>query len=427
MNELSISIRREKHSEPDGPHGICVNVGETVLTKLLRSPGNIPDKYLLAPPAQLAFWLADNWWRLRWECIPSVNPSSEWRLSHEISSLGAYAWPRLAIWGDNDRIGISSKSDPIGIVGPVRFLTDSLYFIDAIQFETAIDHFFDQVTDEVRGFGSDKISLQQLVTTLKIERTDPNVSQWRRLEARLGFDPDEAPEDLVESAGIQSNSFGQEAVEEAIMAAPGIEAIRILNQEIEAARASRIKCDFSSMRKEIGSISHHSAQPPWITAEQVAQKIRIAANMAEGPITNRKLAEIIGISEYQLRRQRVENPHPYGLRLAIENDDKNQAILLRTSNRRFELCRALGDAMWSNGTMGPLANSKTVRQKFQRAFAQSLLCPFDDLRNYLNNRIDDDGIAAAARHFDVSEWVVRTLLANKGVISQNFEEQLEVA
>lgn len=427
MNEFTIKIRREKNVGQDDPHGICMGVGETILTQLLRSPGNIPDKYLLAPPAQLAFWFADNWWRLRWECIPSANPSPEWRMSHEVSSLGGYAWPRLTIWGDKDRIGLTCKSDPIGVVGPVRFLTDALLFFDATQFETAVDSFFDQVTDMQYGFGSDKKSLQALVTTLKAEREDPNTSQWRRLEARLGFDPDQAPDELIESTGIQAEKYGQDAVEEAIMATPGLEASRILENGIEAARTSRTRCDFSSIIEVIGPTSHSHTQAPWIAAEQMAQQVRVATGTNNGPIINRRLAEILGTSEHQLRRQSVQHRHPYGLRLAVDDDNRNQSILLRTSNRRFELCRALGDYLWSNGAMGPLASSKTVRQKFQRAFAQSLLCPFDDLRDYLNNHFDDDGISSAARHFDVSELVVRTLLANKGEINQNFEEELEVA
>ena len=66
--------------------------------------------------------------------------------------------------------------------------------------------------------------------------------------------------------------------------------------------------------------------------------------------------------------------------------------------------------------MGPLAASKTARQKFQRAFAQSLLCPYDDLVAYIGTTDPTEGdVAAAARNFHVSERVVRTVLVNKHI------------
>jgi hypothetical protein len=61
-----------------------------------------------------------------------------------------------------------------------------------------------------------------------------------------------------------------------------------------------------------------------------------------------------------------------------------------------------------------LGASSTGRQKFQRAFAQSLLCPFDDLMAYLGDEeITDGAMSSAARHFHVSERLVRSVLVNK--------------
>ncbi len=63
--------------------------------------------------------------------------------------------------------------------------------------------------------------------------------------------------------------------------------------------------------------------------------------------------------------------------------------------------------------------SNTARQRFQRAFAQSLLCPFEALRNFLgSNAPEDEDIAAAAGHFHVDPSVVRSLLANKSIIAR---------
>ncbi len=43
---------------------------------------------------------------------------------------------------------------------------------------------------------------------LKAERTDEEASRYRRLEAGLGFDPDEAPESLMQQAIQMAATMG---------------------------------------------------------------------------------------------------------------------------------------------------------------------------------------------------------------------------
>jgi Zn-dependent peptidase ImmA (M78 family) len=76
-----------------------------------------------------------------------------------------------------------------------------------------------------------------------------------------------------------------------------------------------------------------------------------------------------------------------------------------------------------------MARSKTARQKFQRAFAQALLCPHEDLVDYVGTENPSgDDLSAAARHFRVSEQVVRTILVNKDIIGrERLEDQVEAA
>src|SRR5262249_15611580 len=106
------------------------------------------------------------------------------------------------------------------------------------------------------------------------------------------------------------------------------------------------------------------------------------------------------------------------------------ALQSKYRGQRFELARALGEAAWDSAApFAPLSRAKTDRQKFQRAFAQSLLCPFDDLISYINtsNPTDRD-INAAGKHFHVSENVVRTILVNKEVLPrERLEDRLEAA
>jgi hypothetical protein len=426
MTGFSIDLCDADQVASDHPCRIRIAAGDVVFTRLLRESGNRRDDSLIAPPAQLAFWLCDNWWRLRWEGICARNQPAEWRLAHDLSSIGGgYAWPRLTIWGDLDRIGLASRSDPVGVVGPVRYLTDALLFVDAREFELATDRFLDRVSDIEHGFGTDRDALRSLVGTLREEREDPEIAIWRRLEARLGYDPDTGPEAAIVEANNLASRFGLESVEEAIAASPGADSPYTLARELEATRTSGQICDFSAIVAAVSKVDRNPAVRPWEAAEKAAEQVRSAAGIGSGTLLNKRLADLLGVESAVFKPQPSIDHRAYGLRLRNNDEGERQSVLLRsrhTRARRFELCRALGDTLWARGeAMGPLATrtSSTARQRFQRAFAQSLLCPFDELRDLLGSDCpEDEDITEAATHFHVDYDVVRSLLVNKGVIGR---------
>lgn len=432
---FEIQIAALDGAQPDDPCRIRIAVGGTVFTNLIREQGQLHDDALLAAPGPFAFWLCDNWWRLRWETIPANGLSTtRWRMAHDLASIGGgYSWPRLCLWGDFERIGLLSQADPIGVIGPVRYLTDALTYMDATAFEREVDRFVNQVADEQQGFTRDAQSLRALVDALWQERSDPDIARWRRFEARLGFDPDQAPEELIQALNTLTSHYGQKAIEEVIAAAPSVEAPHILERELQASRERGQTCDFSQLVSRLPAVQPKPTEPPWVAAEQAARQIRTVAGMEHGPIRNKRLADLLGTSvKGFLKQVRTDQLH-YGLRVGDQGPMGTQSIAIRAkwaTARRFELCRALGDTLWAgDDALGPLADTSTARQKFQRAFAQSLLCPFNELLEYLNTDApDDDDIAAAAQHFHVSEAVVQTLLLNKGIIAHTrLTDRLEAA
>ena len=454
---LTIDVRMSDRADSGGAWGIAIRSGETSFTRLFRARDNQPGDYVIAPPAQLAFWLVDNWWRIRWECLPSAGVTAEWRLAHDLSSIGGgYAWPRLAIWGEDERVGLLSSSDPLGVVGPVRYLSDAFEFVGADDFERECDEFLQNAVDEYAADPSDRAALREQVSTLHKERADPMFAAWRQTEARLGFDVDDAPEQTTEALIGLAGLYGQENVFEAATAMPGTESANVLTWEIEAARKSRVMCDFTDALAAYGQpslfgsvgqsglvstdvdetsgwidipfvsesllrVSPSQKHPPWAVAERAAHDLRAAVGQSQGPLRNAALADLLGTSGETFRANQPPAGArlPYGLRLATDHAAKN-LIVLRSRwphDRRFEAARALGDLIWSGGgAMGPLAASKTARQKFQRAFAQSLRCPYDDLVAYIGTTDPtEEDVAAAARNFHVSERVVRTVLVNKHI------------
>ena len=430
MANFEIKVASDSATSWDGPQPISLWSGDICFTRLLREDDNAFDDHLHAPPVQLAFWLIDNWWRLRWEPFVADEVSLEWRLAHELSAIGGgYVWPRLRIWGDDTRVGLSSYGDsPKGMNFAVRYLTDALLFVPAAQFETAVDRFLRQA---VEACSEDQAALRVQLEALKSERSDQDASTWRRLEAQLGYDADEAPDHLVGAAQECIETYGRGGVEEAIAAVQGETSIETLREAVSIAQRSRVTCDLREAVKAAGSVRSGPEVRLWESAEGAAMNVRCALGVDKGPLTNTRLKDLLKAPGGVFRAGAGWTTKlRYGLRLRHEDERRNLLALDARwpQKRRFELGRTLGDAIWSgNDALGPMTKAKTRRQKFQRSFAQSLLCPYEDLLAYMNTDCPtDDDVAAAARHFNVSERVVQTLLANKGTIDrQRFNEMVE--
>lgn len=419
MSVFEIDIAEEGRArELDEPRRIRLSAGDTVFTRLIRPGNNDADEYVEAPPAQLAFWLVDHWWRLTAECTPSSGQTAEWQLAHDLSSIGSFAWPRLAIWGEGRRIGMLARSDPVGVVGPVRYLTDALRYIATTEFEAAALSFVDTVADQGSRMASDWAALRAQLDALEAERADSELTAWRQLEAQLGYDVDEAPEELMGALDRFAREYGAAAIAEAALAMPGASAAETLQTEIDTAMESHWQCDLARMARAVGPVKADADLAPWELAEKAAAAVRGVAGCPKGPLTNAALGDILSVKTHAFRTRQSAAPveRAYGLRLNTGRK-RGEVVSLAASwsaDRRFEFARALGDAIWSRGgDLGPLTRAKSARQKFQRAFAQSLLCPYEDLFDYIDGRVSDGAISAAARHFLVSERVVRSLLVNK--------------
>ena len=303
-----------------------------------------------------------------------------------------------------------------------------LIFVSADQFETAVDRFLQQAA-EARS--EDRTALQAQLEALNSERNDQDATTWRRLEAQLGYDADEAPDHLIEAALEYIETYGRGGVEEAIAAVRGETSIETLGEAVSIAQRSPVTCDLREAVTAAGSVKRGPEVRIWESAEDAAMQVRRALGVDKGPLKNTRLKDLLKVSREDFRaRAGSTTKLSYGLRLRREDQKRNVVALDARwpQNRRFDFSRALGDAIWSgDDALGPMTKAKTRRQKFQRSFAQSLLCPYDDLMAYMNTGYpNEDDVAAAARHFHVSERVVQTLLVNKGTIDRKrFDEMVE--
>ncbi len=102
-----------KPAERDIAH-ITIATGNCIFTRLADVEANANRDYVRASAVSLAFWFADNWWRLRWESLRDARtPSADWRLRHELTSgPGGTMWPPIMIYGTGARVALSPPSDP---------------------------------------------------------------------------------------------------------------------------------------------------------------------------------------------------------------------------------------------------------------------------------------------------------------------------
>jgi len=349
-----------------------------------------------------------------------MEADSDWRMSHEISAAGyGFIWPRLAFASDGEAIWVKCwQSSPLSSE-PVRYLSDFEASISSREFEHEIDHFVDLVLRRLDGSG--QTELQTLWRQVLAERADPEQSAARRIEARLGYEPDDAPVSLMQRLLELTTQAGPGATDEIAPVCagsdPGAALREVLDLSLKPGVNGKISVD-RNLR------SHDGEMPPWQRGRQSARHLRRELGLLDGPITDDALAAILEIPRKHLECPSHESDNaPIGL--AIRGDNlRDVKLLFRKRNRparRFEAARFVADYLFADlrEKWLPLTDAATARQKVQRAFAAEFLCPIESLRFRLGDEFLPEAFDEAADYFGISERAVRSHLANHGLIPRS--------
>ncbi len=411
---------------------IRMEAGREVLSRVLDvGTGEVRDRFR-ASAVSLALWFTDNWWRLRWEPLGGRYPSPDWRLAHELSSAGSgFNWPPMMMYGTGARVVFGPAFGGRLSSGPIRYLEmNHVHVVAGAHFEATLDAF---INTTIHGCANavDGAALLALYRQLHDERADPEVADWRALEARLGFDPDAAPDGLIETLAAKQDFLGREAVEEAAVAAAGPDAAIALNAAVEATQASGLSVSLD-IAGAIDLSTYDPRQPLWSWGEDAAREVRRRLGLGNEPFGAAAFAELLDQSWDTIRAaDATAHNLPYAALMREGSASAKLALAMRpVVYRRFELARVVGDAIWMGAeAFGVISRSKTDRQKFQRGFAQALLCPFQEVLRYIDAEDPtEEQITRAARRFEVHESVVRTLLVNKNVLPrETLLDRLEAA
>lgn len=411
---------------------ISLRLGDSVISRIADTEKGTVRDFFRASSTGLAFWLADNWWRLRWETISDSRlPSVDWRLRHELNSAnGGALWPPVMILSVGDRIAFAPSVGKKVVDGPQSYFQFKIGMVAADEYERELDSLFEAVLEHCTNT-VDGNALNILLKQITTERNDPELAGWRRLEACLGFDPDAAPDEVVDALVKLEDVAGEDGVEEAAHAQPGANAAQSLSLVIEATRESKVEVDLSlanSLKRDWNLPSYAS---PWEMAEAAATELRSIIGVTRGPLNRTVFADVFKARWDDLKLSTATAKKlPYGARIGGEKKSRVALQTLTPHNRRFELARQFGDAVWQKDTdFGIVSRSKSDRQKFQRAFARSFLCPFEDIQRVIDvNDPTPEAMEKAAHKFGVHPSVVRYQLVYKGYLPfENTNEEAEAA
>ncbi|MFY0992590.1 hypothetical protein [Halomonas sp. C05BenzN] len=395
-----------------------LSINGQLATELEDLGTGVVRERVVAPLELLGEWLAHNWWRLRWE-PEQQRPDHDWRMSHCLPAIGGgVAWPNLMFSSDGDfilcRCEPTAKLKGGGM--PVRYLSRFEESITADAFERGVDGFMSRLGErlDISRYRQDLIDLWNAVLE---ERRNPDAAIWRKLEALLGFDVDEGPEGLLSQLTQRFDTLGREAVSE--VAAEGRhDSLQVLARlELTAARApvGAAPPEEQALRSAIQRIPHN--QPTWRRAAEAARMARRQWNLGDGPLLDAQLLDLLELPKEVLSES---SGAPHGLPVAMRTERGLRIALerKRLTGKRFALARILADELLAppDDRLLPVTDSKTVRQRFQRAFAQEFLCPFSSLEEELSNQpVNEEFIEDTAERYGVSFQTVSYLLQNHGV------------
>ena len=254
------------------------------------------------------------------------------------------------------------------------------------------------------------------------EIKDPELSLERSLEARMRFDPEEADPALLVGLRQAVPKVGRGPVEDLA----------------DSSKSLALK-DLETVRGDVRTLSRHMRLGitsgitdavvrvksrdlrPWKKGSALADVVRREWSIHSDATDNQCLAELREVSQDWTRTGLDDDISiPIGFRKAGDEDRLLASLKKRhRTGRRFALARIIGDHLLAGADdrMLPVTDAVTDPQRFQRAFAQAFLCPFDARSDHLGSKVpDDDFIEDAAQHFNVSSLLVRSTLINHGVL-----------
>lgn len=371
----------------------------------------------------LAIWLAYSWWRLNWEPLPVVQPSVDWRMAHELGAADhGFVWPQIIFASDREEMKVWAVPSRDNDNQSVRYLNglDMPASIPLDDFRRGMEDFIDAVLNRLDATGCRNTDLSNLWQLIQEDQGDQKSAKYRRLEAEMGYDPDECSEELINKALVFENQIGAAALSELapIYGKSARQSLITAISEIDQLPGLLGKPDIPSCNRTVQGL-------PWQRAVSAARELRQAIGKQRDKIDNSNLCGLLGIRVSEFEQWQTVRRNAA---IAVPVSDGQFRFIPRRKHEttnRFQLARFIGDYIFTehiNSEWLTSTDLKTSRQKYQKAFAAEFLCPIDKLKSFLDDDYSESAIEDAAEHFQVSSRAISSLLVNNRMISFLYPE-----
>lgn len=406
---------------------IGIEAGGVTLTSSLQGSSKRGRSRIRVSAYDLAAWFVTNWWRLRWE---SEGDSLSWEMSHRMGAMGnGYLWPEIEFHGGQDTVRIRATPFVAEPRSQFRFVHGLDRSVPAAEFKDAVKRLVDSVakrlSDPILDCPDDIRELSIAWKELEREWEDGDATLQRSLEARMGFDAEEASAALLDGLKEATGEVGCGAIEEMATASKG-RALRDLRTLLDTipSGGTPLTLSPSALLSEAVADSERTQAQPWMRGVDLAKAARREWQAGDHGLDDGRLAEICSVPRKWIRDGAdVTGPMPAGMRGASQSSKLMVSLQKRhPDSRRFALARIIGDHIMAKGTekLLPITESHTPRQQFQRAFATEFLCPIESLKDFVGNRPpDDDLLAEAASKYWVSPLLIERALINNGLLQRS--------
>ena len=430
MSDLQLSITNWEAAGQGDPEILAstgrlrLQVGDVNLTEHEDTFARTIRQGVLVSAYPLALWLAGNWWRLLHEPRPPerLRPTTDWRLAHEWPAANAdIIWPALVMASEGGTVQFQASVAAGSRQQSVRYLNTlpAPISIPREDVESVLDTFINSVLGRLEAWDAIHTELLDLWQELNEERADDETSRYRRLEACLGFDPDEAPEALMEQAIRLAATMGPQNFSEIAPVygragqgqSPGLQQLQQLLET--PAIPARLQLSALSIP------SSSSSRLPWRRAQVLARALRQHLGLSNQPVPTDVLCDLFGLTTTTFKTELPRGRHP--IAVAVPGPTGHISLHLRKwhpSARRFELARFIGDVLASGSRPDSWYVSSdipTERQRIQRAFAAEFLCPVESALEQLSGDYSEPALELVAERFGVSPEIVANLIANREV------------
>ena len=393
-------------------------VDDNTLTSVCDKRSQTIRDNIRVPLYPLAEWFAFNWWRIHKETYPDSGPlSQELLLAHSMASVGGgFVWPALEFYSDDQFMTVRFRKTGAEMWESVKYETESLNRrVKVKEFDKAVAGLIDLTVQRLHDLDIRDAPLTAVWSDVLAEMLDPDVRTWRETEARLGYDPDEAPENLIRIIENFSTEVGKNSAEEIlpVLKPNETKTIKALH-DLSSTPGLKAKLQIKG-----GDGYKANGLPPWEVGRKLARNVRRQIGLGSGPVDDSKLAEILGVRPVAFRRIKpMDNRISLGTRNGSADNVNLHFRKTWQTGQRFEAARFIADHLVSHAEDKwlPLTDQATFRQRVQRAFAAEFLMPVEELKDFMSGDFSDDKIETAAHRFDVSSLAVRSHLRNHRLV-----------